>query len=118
MLTISQAQMAALAASLKRAAADRLFRQISAAHPVRFEMLSEAEGRAVIARGIEMGSRYGIETETDLGVFLDLMVRLEASFQARLEQGWLSEAMRSTELSSEAKVQLLRAEMQSEPKGR
>jgi hypothetical protein len=111
MLIIRKAQMVALSDYRLRAFETRLVHHIGGAFPTQYEQMGEEGARALIRRGMEIASEFGIEAERDMVAFIELMVEFGETFDSALYEDWALEILEDPTLGGQAKIQLFRSRM-------
>jgi hypothetical protein len=108
MLTITHRHMSAFSAVLHDQFARRAITQLSAS----FASEAATRGRdgmlALVRRGVERASRYGIKAEDDVLGFLELMLRQGEDFEQRDSSAWMLRILTRGYLPGNEKMQRIR----------
>ena len=109
MLTINARQMAVFAAEARRRFVAKMRDHATSMFPQRTKQLGSDRLDQLIEDGIAAASRYGLITEQDVALFIDLMIGLAPDFDAAPECAWVRPFL---EGDSPARMELLYASAQ------
>jgi hypothetical protein len=107
MLTIRKEQMAAFSAYMLRGFIERAHEHIAKAFPKDYARLKEAGTRELIQKGIDKGTRHGIDAERPVSALIDLMVEFGADFEAQPDRPWAMKILNHPTLSGQSKMESL-----------
>jgi hypothetical protein len=82
---------------------ERMARHIAADFPADFEKLGDKVGD-FIRQGIEKAGSYGIETESDVSRYIDLMLKYGADFESLDTMKWAAAILEDENISGRAKM--------------
>ena len=116
MLTIRKAQMQALNGYMKQSFEDRMVRHLSLAFRPQYQAMLDPKGgdkevRKFIQLGVNRASRYGIATERDVALFIEIMAVAGTEFETKPENRWAA-AILHENISGEDKVWLIQNRLQ------
>jgi len=111
-IKIRQDQMRAFSEYMDRSFEQRATRHLRAEYPAETTGMSDDQLCAFVQEGSGKAAKYELNRETEIGLFLDLLMLFRADF----DQGvpWAKDILESSYLSSEQKVERLREFRNSE----
>lgn len=107
MLTIRKAQMDTLDAHSRQDFRRRMFRHVMADFPKRAGELGAERLQRLVDSSIERGVGYGISSEEDLQMFVDLNVELGSDFEERADLQWTKDVLERESLTGHGKMELI-----------
>jgi hypothetical protein len=115
-LLIRNEQMAVFSDFYKQSFEDRMAANIMRDHPERFHETGRA--KQLIARAIETGRRYGIETEGGVAVLIQLMICFGENFELSPDRQWAFDMLAHPVAPAVLRISLVRDRMLSRSQGR
>jgi hypothetical protein len=115
-LLIRNEQMAVFSAQYQQSFEDRMAANIMRDLPDRFREVGEA--KQLIARAIETGRRYGIETEGAVAVLIQLMICFGENFELSPDRKWAFDMLAHPVAPAVLRISLIRDRMMSRSQGR
>jgi hypothetical protein len=115
-LLIRNEQMAIFSDFYKQSFEDRMAANIMRDHPERFRETSQA--KQLIARAIETGRQYGIETEGGVAVLIQLMICFGENFELSPDRKWAFDMLAHPVAPAVLRISLIRDRMMSRSQGR
>ena len=122
-LKIRAEQMAVFEKVMRRRFEDRMVAHIARTFPDRYHEMLDAKGgnapvRQFVWDGVKRAGAYGITTEGNVQMFLDLLLGLGADFDARSDTAWTREALDPPDLTEDEKMGIIRRELDARSGGR
>jgi len=116
MLRFRKAQIDTLSEYMRRSFENRMVDHIAEEFPDKYKaMLDKERGdapvRELVRRGVEKAEGYGLNSERDVALFIDLMVRVEPEFDQRPDMDWACEILKSDSVPQDGKVDAIHAEL-------
>ena len=107
MLTIRKEQLEVLEACMLARFCDRLRRHLRCELAEETRHRSDEELLPIIQAGIQRGRQYGIATERDLTLFVDLLFLHSPHFEEAPDMAWAKKILVNCELAGENKMSLI-----------
>ncbi len=108
---IRDAQMEVLAEPLLEAFSVRMMRHVRRVFPQATSVMTDDEVRGLVRDGIERSRAYGIRRETDVALFIDLLLGIGTDFDDRPECAWIRTILDRREQSGMLRMQLIYDEL-------
>jgi hypothetical protein len=108
MLVLRKEQLEALDRNSERLFLERMVDHVSEIFPEKCEELgSEGEIRERIRQGLEGARRYGINTEKDVALYVDIMFGIGPDFPEGKDMAWARSILEKDGLSGPAKMEFI-----------
>jgi hypothetical protein len=104
MFRIRAEQVDAFRVAAVRSYEDRVAAHVERCFPQEFGDLGDLKVRRIIREGISRASNYGIVSERDVCLFIDLMVELGPNFDTDAEFPWASAILQDREEDGSEKI--------------
>jgi len=119
MLIIRKEQLAVLEAHMLGRFRERLLRHLRIELPAETQTLADEQLFPMIDDGLRRGRGFGVTTERDLTLFVDLLFLHSPHFEEAPDMAWAKKILVNCELAGENKMSLiyqrLAAQQQPEP---
>ncbi len=122
MLRIRGEQMAAFEKAMRRRFEDRMVAHIARDFRTRYAEMRDPKGgdapvRRFVWAGVKRAEAYGITTEGNVELFLDLLLGLGTDFDTRQDTRWTREALDAPGLPEDEKVSIIYKELEARSGG-
>jgi hypothetical protein len=104
MLTIRKEQMAVFEAHFDRQFRAGLLRHVRTDLPTESKAMSDGDVDGMITQAIERGRPYGVTSERDVALFLDLMLLKGRDFDRDPKLRWMGNILKDKDLEGAAKM--------------
>jgi hypothetical protein len=118
LLVVRRAQVAVFRSDVERRFAERMREIVARAYPDHHAALGEEGTRALIARGIEAGERYGLGDDQAVAELILLMVELGERLERFPERSWAEGMLSDRGLPGQIRVKAVRARLTDSTGGR
>ena len=106
MLVIRNEQLEALGDYMRSLFVESMIEHVAADFPVESEKMGDGV-RGFIERGISKAAGFGIQTESDVSRFIDLMLKFGPDFEALENMAWAVAILQDNGISGSAKIDLI-----------
>jgi hypothetical protein len=107
MLVIRKEQMAVLEACMAERFRDSVRKHLRTELREETRPFSDAQIRPMIEEGIRRGRQYGVTTERDLTLFVDLIFLHSPKFEDAPDMKWAKKVLLNRELEGDVKMSLI-----------
>lgn len=107
MLIVRKEQMAVLEAYMAERFRSSLRKHLRAELREETRNLSDEQIKPLIEEGIQRGRQYGVTTERDLTLFVDLIFLHSPKFEDAPDMNWTKRILLNKELEGDAKMDLI-----------
>ena len=111
MLVVRHEQLRVLGRALTDRFVEATVERIAREHPERYAELGRDATRALVREGIARARTYGVEETGAVRAFIDLMLTIDPEFEMSPDLEGVLEVLRDDELSGEAKMEIVSAQM-------
>jgi hypothetical protein len=107
MLTMRDEQLAAMARGAVREFEDGMVAHLQECFREEYTVLGEEGARALIRHGIERAETYGLLTEYEVCLYIDLVVLFDRDFDTNPTLPWAAEYLNSPSLRPRERIELV-----------